>query len=562
MTNKVTRRTILLWMMNLFGFSILVLRFGYLQFLKSSEFSFLSDRNRIRNFTHPGIRGRIFDINGKVIANSEPAYFLFLKRDYKSELEAIRARISAIFNGEDLLIGASNYIDDRNKDILVGGHLSRARVASILSDIELVNKIDVQKVIKRVYPYGMVAFNITGYVAKGGDKTISFVGQSGIERFYNGEIIGDPSVVRSEFDALGNRKRTIEEMHQAPGADLQLSIDIDLQKALNKQLINKKGSIVVIKAADGALAALATSPGYDPNAFASGMRGELWQSLISDERKPLLDRSISVSYPPGSSFKLITALAILRKGVDIEAEFECTGSHQVGDRVFRCARKSGHGMVNFTRALACSCNVYFYKMAKIINGEDLYAAASDAGIVGRLGVDLPFEAAGLIPNAEWKYQHIGESWKMGDTVNTSIGQGYTLMTPLQIAVMALSIATGKRAKPKLRAGRSIIEKAPIEERYLQAIRSGMAESFISDCGTCRRMRHIFDQNGLIGKTGSAQIMAADASSVSINTSHSIFAGAFPYDNPKYAISVVIEEGGWGSRSALTAAAKIAQFLGV
>ncbi|MBT4701806.1 MAG: penicillin-binding protein 2, partial [Rhodospirillaceae bacterium] len=352
-----------------------------------------------------------------------------------------------------------------------------------------------------------------------------------------------------------------------------LTIDLELQKMVTRRLKDHSGAVVVMDAHNGDVLSMVSSPSFDPNAFNTGLSVQNWQTLISNPRAPLTNKAIAGQYPPGSTFKMVVALAALERGIITPAtQFFCSGSVELGDAEFHCWKKHGHSTVDLMKGISQSCDVYFYEIARRVGIDRIAAMARRLGFGGRLGLDLPGEQTGLIPTKRWKRKAVGSSWQQGETLIAGIGQGYVLATPLQMAVMTARLVNGGYAVvPHLTRSVSTLTETStmvqeeiaslgIARRHLKAVSDAMADVVNGPMGTARKSQIQRSGFEMGGKTGTSQVRritkAERDTGVRKNEElpweqrdHSLFVGYAPLNAPRYVVAVVIEHGGGGSKTA-------------
>ncbi len=350
-----------------------------------------------------------------------------------------------------------------------------------------------------------------------------------------------------------------------PGADLQLSIDAHLQRYCEARLEGESASIVVIDTQTGDLRAIASAPSFDPNKFVRGISTTDWVGLNENDRRPLASKAVQDAYPPGSTFKMATLLAALEDGkVGVEETIRCNGYIEVGTSRFHCWKTGGHGNINLQESLKQSCDVYYYEIGQRVGIDKIAAMARKLGMGIRHDVPMSAVVPGIAPDQEWKRRERGEDWRIGDTVNASIGQGYVLTSPLQLAVMAARVATGREIKPRLVYKINGVEQPSglgdslgINENFLLRTRASMYDVVNHARGTAYRARFNADGLQMAGKTGTSQVrritVEERARGVISNADlpwdrrdHALWVNYAPFDNPRYAVAVVVEHGGGGS----------------
>jgi penicillin-binding protein 2 len=433
----------------------------------------------------------------------------------------------------------------------------------------------------RDYPLGDVTAHVVGYVGPvaeselNGDPLLELpefrIGKNGIERTYEAVLRGRAGISRYEVNALGREIKQLHRQDGEPGADLRLTVDLELQRHAHGRLADAgSASAVVLDVHSGEVLALASVPAFEPAAFANGLRRDVWHALTTDPRAPLLNKTIAGQYPPGSTFKMIVALAALEAGVVTpDLTVRCPGHLRLGRHTFHCWKRGGHGALALVEALAQSCDVYFYEVARKVGVDAIAAMARRFGLGSRLGIDLPGERAGLVPDQAWKRAALGAPWHQGETLVVGIGQGFLQATPLQLAVMAARIATGRAVLPSLVRGVPAQDApaaagpaAPIgvSDAALTLVRRGMHDVVHGERGTARAAQLGLAGVAMAGKTGTSQVRRISRSERLTGLrkneekaweerDHALFVAFAPYHEPRYALAVVVEHGGSGSAAA-------------
>jgi len=429
----------------------------------------------------------------------------------------------------------------------------------------------------RVYPGGEAFAQLIGYVgtptpeqfARTHDPLLIFPGfkngKDGIERRADARLRGTPGARRVEVNARGRIIRDLDTRSDVPGATLKLTIDRDLQAYAGRRILDNSASIVVMDCQTGDVLTMVSMPAYDPNVFSTRVTAKLWQELQADDHHPLINKSAQGLYPPGSTFKMMTALAALGAGISPDTPCNCTGSYRLGNATWHCWSKHGHGSTNMHSAIPRSCDVYFYTFGREAGIEAIAATARKFGLGEKFDLPLAGQSAGLVPDAAWKERRYKKPWGVGETLNTSIGQGYLALNPLQLAVMASRLASGRVIVPRLFADDpSVVAPAlDIPEAHLAVVRKGMDNAVNGVGGTGHASHLQVEGLTMAGKTGSAQvrrISTADRKAGRANTKfqpwkyrdHGLFVAFAPVDAPRYAISVVIEHGSHGAAAAAIA----------
>ena len=536
--------------------SLLVLLGGlyFCQIYQGDKYVRLAYNNRLRLIRFAAPRGEIFDRHGVPLAVNETTFSIMgypLDLDTSEKLEHLskvltRHGIPMSVLDIEKTIQQQRWAPYRVMRLVP--NLTMPQMADLVADPDFPQELFPLSVWRRTYPAGALASNILGYVGEiseeelraGSDKGYfggDMIGKSGIERFYEDLLRGDAGEEALEVDARGRRVRVLDTRPARKGDDLYLTLDMGVQKFAIDLLSEHKGALVAMDVKSGAILALASSPTYDNNPLAWGVSGREWNSIVGDPAKPMLDRSISGVYPPASTFKAFISLAALEENmITSSTSFVCGGALRLSSRSFRCWRRSGHGSMNILSALQHSCDVYFYQVGMRMGIDRLTKWGRKFHLGELTGIDLPNERAGVLPNPEWKRRRFRENWYQGDTVNYSIGQGYVLMTPLQLARLYAAIANGgKLVRPHLCA-RNYSE--PIDMQLdpvkLSLVQKGL--DHVVRRGTGSRAGRF--GVAVAGKTGTAQN--------SQGPDHALFAGYAPAEDPRYVAVAVIEAGRHGS----------------
>jgi penicillin-binding protein 2 len=569
-----SRRAFALGLLKGIALTGLAARYYYLQVIEEKRYALLSDKNRIHIDLIPPIRGNIFSADGKIIAGNRSTYQLSVQISKFEHLSKIVKKLGNIMNNE-------NYIDNSaiarakanflpNHNLILKTDLTWQEISKLSSFSYLIPEAIITNSSMRYYPYADVTTHISGYVASLSAKEQenfqdmrSFdakIGKNGIEKQYQKILQGKPGINKVEVNVLGSKIRNIETQSSIKGDDVYLAINIDLQNFIYEALGDNKGSIVVLDIENSKVLAMLSAPSYNANLFVNGISNEDWKLLINNPDSPLINKAISFAYPPGSTMKPISALALLSAGIDPLHKVFCNGEYTVGNRVFHCWKRGGHGEVNLSKSISASCNVYYYHMANRITIKQLHETASKLGLGKCTNIELPFETCGLMPDKQWKLKRFRSPWTIGDTVNSIIGQGYTSATPLQLATMAARIGSGKLITPSMLNHNSShdIPDLNINNSWLKIVRNGMYNSLNSPEGTGFRYRLPYHDFAVAGKTGTAQVASiADSNKID---DHGLFIGFAPYHKPKFAIATIIEHGKWGSQSAAPLSLRIMDFI--
>ncbi len=564
-------------------FFVFVLRFWYLQVHRGPDFTRQALENRLRQERIFAPRGRILDAKSAVLADNRTAYGLSLTREDCPDIPATLAQISAWAN-IDLARIQEKYEQDRLKikpfeTLLMITDMDFELVARIQAELYAWPGLDVVVRTKRNYPENELFAHVLGYVAQADEQEMArdqalslgdLVGKQGLELRLEQSLRGSKGLYDVEVDA---HARTLgKTLRQEPrqGQEMRLSLNRDLQRAAWKALAGEAGCVVVMEPDTGKLRALVTSPAYDNNLFAGGgISRRDWEALRTNNRFPLQNRVIQSPYPPGSVWKLLMAALFLERGVRPTDSVFCAGQVTLGNQIFRCWKKGGHGSMNMEASLVNSCDVYYYLMAERLGIDRIAQFAKEAGFGQLTGIDLPHEKAGLVPTKEWKKRRFRRPWVRGDTFNVSIGQGSTLVTPVQMAVYVSALLNGgDLLKPQLLddAPRVVQRKIPAKQENLRFLVNAMRKT--AAFGTARVVARKDADMG--GKTGTAQVvklkMAAGDRRLKNNEmdyaqrDHAWIATWGQKNGKSYVVIVMVEHGGGGSSVAGPVARKVYEHL--
>ncbi|HSF18863.1 MAG TPA: penicillin-binding protein 2 [Vicinamibacteria bacterium] len=569
------------------AFGVLVLRFWQLQVVRSPTYERLARANHVRTLSEASPRGLILDRNGRIIAENRPSFNLMLEGDHPRTLKSLRELVEL---GEDAESDEAYLAQARMGPTIVKEDIPLEDVARIEARQLELPGAHIQFVPRRYYPAGAVGAHVIGHVGRISEEQLGqdfftgaerndYVGQSGIERVYNGMLMGRNGVQRVVVNSIGRRERLLEQVPPVWGESVQLSIDMELQEIAETAFADLGGAAVALDARNGEVLVLASSPSYDPNAFSGSFNRGEWLSLVDDPSHPLSNRPIQGRYAPGSTFKLVVAAAALEQEIVTPETYKyCSGSVRLYGNTFHCHRAGGHGSLNLKDALAMSCNSYFYQLGAQLPIETIARYARQFGLGARTGLDLPHEVDGLMPDPEWKKRARNEPWYAGETVSVAVGQGSVLVTTTQMARLAATIGTsGDLYRPhlflrKLPAGvmpesyaDSVVSppsrKVGLRTDTWRALQEGMLRAV--QYGTAGRAR--LPDVAVSGKTGTAQIAARGRIEESVDArrpehlrNHAWFIGYAPRVNPEIAIAVLVEHGGGGGAAAAPIAREIFQ----
>ena len=558
-------------------------RLYYLQVVEADQYKLLAEENRINMRLLPPPRGRILDRFGVELANSQRNYRVVLVPEDTASVEETLAALGRLINIDERDRHRVLRETGRNRPfvpVTVVENLSWIEFAEVNVHSPDLSGIQPEVGESRHYPRGAAFAHVVGYVAAvaeadlTGDPLLEMpgfrIGKSGIEKTYDMALRGAAGDSRVEVNAYGRVISELKRNDGQPGADAVLTLDADLHEFAARRLGEESGAAVVLDVHGGEVLALASAPDFDPNAFNIGMGREQWRALVSNPKAPLTNKAIAGQYPPGSAFKMMVALAALESGaITPDHRVFCTGSVKLGNREFFCWKRRGHGDMGFLDGFQQSCDSYFYDIALRTGVDHIAEMARRFGLGSRFGLDLPGENPGLIPDRDWKLALRGEPWQKGETLNTGIGQGFVLTTPLQLAVMTAGIANGGfRVVPRLVrvVGEQAVDAASADEslgldaRWLGLVREGMRRVTNTARGTAYRSRIEEPEFAMAGKTGTSQVRritrrertgprVKDEDKPWIERDHAIFVAYAPVEGARYAVAVVIEHGGSGSRTA-------------
>ena len=591
--NRATnRRALLLGGAQLAFIGGLAMRMRYLQVDQADQFRLLAEENRINIRLIPPTRGKIFDRNGNVLAQNVQSYRIVIVREDAGDVDHVLENLSRLIPLDAETLERAKTELQRSPPFLpvtVADRIGWDDISKVAVNAPALPGITPEVGLTRVYPRGPDFANVVGYVGPVSDYDLSKIedpepvlriprfqiGKVGLEAKREDMLRGKAGAKRVEVNATGRVMRELDRREGQPGADLQLTVDADLQAYLQARLGDDSASAVVLDCETGDLRAVASSPSFDPNLFVRGISVSDYSALIEDPHRPLASKSVQGVYPPGSTFKMITALAALEEGlIGPDDTVYCPGYLEVSGRRFHCWRRGGHGHVDLQNSLKQSCDVYYYDLALKVGIDKISAMAKRFGVGVRHDLPLSAVAQGLAPDRDWKQRAHGQEWLIGDTANASIGQGYMLASPLQLAVMTARLATGREVTPRLIKSVDGIEQPSgageslgIDPVNLRTLQRAMYAVSNDRRGTAYGSRIIEDAFRMAGKTGTSQvrnITAAERAAGVIRNEdlpwerrdHALFVCFAPFDKPRYAVSVVIEHGGGGSSAAAPVARDI------
>ena len=586
-----TRRAMLLGGgMGLVG-TMLTARMAYLSIFEGERYQLASEENRVQLQLIPPRRGWIVDRSGKPLALNKPDYRLELIPEQIGDLDAVLAQVAKVLTlsfEDELRIRADIAIQPGYMPVEVARDLDWSAFAALNVQVADVPGLQPIQAFSRVYPDGDQFAHLIGYVGAPTpeqyklqkDPLLIFpgfrIGKNGIERREDKALRGTAGARRVEVTARGKIVRELDTRGDLPGDTLKLTIDRDLQNFTARRLGDNSASVIVIDCLTGDILTMVSMPAYDPNVFSKRVPAALWKALQEDDHHPLINKSAMGLYPPGSTFKMVTALAALEAGVTPDQGTRCTGGYKLGNNTWHCHSRRGHGFVDMRTAIPKSCDIYFYAYGRQIGIDAIAAMGRRLGLGQKYELPLPGQAAGIVPDMAWKQRRYGKAWIVGETLNTAIGQGYLIANPLQLAVMTARLASGRAVVPRLLAPADgaappQFESLGIPEEHLTIVRQGMYDVINAGIGTARGARSPIDGVHFAGKTGTAQVrritMAERKTGVKRNEAlpwkqrdHALFVAFAPTEEPRYAISIIIEHGIAGGRYAAPIARDVLTFL--
>jgi penicillin-binding protein 2 len=580
----------------LLAFAVLVLRLWLLQVVHGPDYRVKSESNRIHLRDIPPFRGMIFDRRGHLLVDNRPAYNLYVipeeVRDPEPLLErleelagidreAARSRLKKAGRGQPF------------RPVLIKRDLERETLAVVESHRFNLPGVMIQVKPQRHYIRGDLAAHVIGYLGEISETQLKsgrypdtrpgdLIGKSGVEAQWQQDLHGARGGEQVEVDAAGRQLKVLSRKPPVPGLNLSLTLDNDLQALAEKGLEGKRGAIVALDPRSGEVLALASAPAFDPNTFIGGIDHETWRKMVSGGDYPLQNRVIAGQYPPGSIFKIAVGLGGLEEGlVDPEEEVFCSGRYQLGSHTFRCWKRHGHGQVDFHRALRESCDVYFYKLGRRLGVDRIARYAHMLGLGTRTGLNLGSERPGLIPTSQWKLKRFGVPWQAGETISTSIGQSFVLVTPIQAARMIGAVFNGgilhqpkvvrwvgRGGSTEYRFEPTVLSRLDVAPEHLERIRRALVAVVHEPHGTGGRAR--VKGMTVAGKTGTAQVVALETEKASAKGNgvpekyrdHAWFVAVAPVDSPRLAIAVLMENSGHGGSVAAPIAGRMIQaYLG-
>jgi penicillin-binding protein 2 len=579
------------------AFLVIVVELWYLQVIRGGEFRRLSENNRIRLREDPADRGMLLDHRKRVLAHNRPSFEVYaIPEDIQLNTEVF-ARLEEILHVTRDEIEAKLRQKGRPpfKPVKIKSDIDWNELALLESNRVHLPGVVVHVRPRRAYNYGELAAHLIGYLGEVDENELrqvkgaayrmgAQIGKYGIEYGWETDLKGVDGGRQIEVDAVGREIRPLQTVDSFPGNNLVLSLDLDVQAVAEEAFQDKNGALVAMDPSDGRILAMVSKPSFEPSLFARNISSQEWQELMENPFHPLQNRVVQGQYPPGSVFKIVTAIAGLESGIiTADSSFPCSGLYPYGNRNFRCWKEGGHGSISLHRALVESCDIYFYQLGLKVGVDRIAHYAHELGLGKSTGIALPHEKAGIVPSSVWKKKRLGAPWYTGETLSFSVGQGYINATPLQLVRLISAIANGGtfylprvverventygtvlKEYPAVETGRT-----DISESTLRIIREALTGAVNDPRGTgaACAMKTV----KAAGKTGTAQVvkMAQDFKKGDTNRmpfrfrDHAWFAAYAPVENPRIAVAVLVENGGFGGAVAAPIAKKIFEkYLGL
>jgi len=560
-------------------FFLILCQLWYLQIVDTEDLQERSENNRLRFIPIPAPRGDILDRNGKVLASNAPSFSVAVApQDIKNQKQLV-AKLARYLNVDRAVIqdrwdrGRKNV---QYNPLVVASNISRDQMEFLEENSLGLDGVNIEMNTVRAYPNGQLASHLLGYLgeisegefgseAYKGYNLGDYLGKSGIEKSWESFLHGADGGRHIEVDAHGRFLRIADESRASIGNTVELTIDLELQKVAEQALGGRAGAAVALDVNSGEVLAFASTPDFDPTLFTGHIAPAKWKEYLEDPRHPLENKALRGMYPPGSTFKIITALAGLEEGlIDAHTSIHCPGYYRFGNTTFRCWRKKGHGQVELKKAIRESCDVYFYHLAERLGVNRIAAYAKRSGLGAQLGVGPDDEKGGLIPTEAWKLKRFGQKWFRGETLSVGIGQGYVLTTPMQLASMIATVANGgvlyrphlvkricdSNGKVLKEFPSQVIRRTGIRPESYRLVREGLFAVVNEPQGTGGMAR--LSEVAVAGKTGSSQVvkLRQDKGEVPYQfRDHALFVAFAPYEKPEIAVAVLVEHGVHGGSAA-------------
>ncbi len=606
-TDVINRRMFIIGAAKIVVFAGIITRLFSLQINENKKYLTLSDKNRIREWKLPPTRGNIVDYFGNIIAGNLKVYQLHIIPEQVENFNYLLIRLKNLLDLSDKKIQKIIKLKSELKpwdSIIVSENLSWSQFVKINNYLYDLVGVKPVMTISRNYPFKDIYTHVLGYVSQPNEKEIlenetvqerfvpgMKIGKIGLEKTLENHLIGKNAIRRYEVNAYGKRINQLEHQQGEQGLKIRLTVDTEIQRECSKLLDSKAGSISVMDIYTGDIIAMYSSPSYDPNLFLFGISHDEWQLIRNNPLKPLINKTLSGLYSPGSTIKPIVALSALENNVvDTKFKVKCSGKMELHGQTFHCWKEKGHGWVSLKNAMKQSCDTYFYEVARLLGVDRLDETAKNFGLGKKvLGKYFENEKKGLFPNTKWKKNNIGSGWVLGETLITGIGQGYIQSTPLQLCMMTAQIANGGYTiKPKIIVDNNPLTLEQAKEsmlngqnqgigkklfkniRNIKIIQESMFSSTNERFGTSYKSRIDDPKYQFAGKTGTAQVKRISKRERELDLEleqipykdrdHALYVAYGPYINPRYALSIIVEHGGSGSKAAAPIAKKLFKLI--
>ena len=560
-------------------FFLLLLRLWHLQILNVDDYRNMSENNRLRFVPEAASRGTILDRNGKVLVSNQPSFSLAVVPQEVTNRNELLDRLSMLL-GLDRAEMNERWEKEKGRaryyPIILASNINRDQVEIVEENHLRLQGVEIEMKPVREYVNGVLAAHLLGYIGEISEDELSakgfedynpgdYLGKNGIERSWEKELHGTDGGRQLEVDARGRVLRTVSESYPTVGNSVVLTIDANLQKVAEEAFGDQAGAAVAMDVNTGEVLAFVSKPGFDPALFSGKLPADTWKEYVEDKRHPLENKALTGQYPPGSTFKIITALAGLVDGkIDEKTSVNCTGSYKMGDTIFNCWKRHGHGVTSLKKALRESCDVYFYQLGERLGVDRIAFIAKRFMLGAPMGIGLAHERGGMIPTSEWKLKRFAKRWFRGETLPVAIGQGYVSMTPIQLASMISTVANeGTVYRPYLvkrvidADGKQLKEFKPesigvtgISADKFKLVKEGLY-AVVNEPGGTGGAARLSDVH-VAGKTGSSQVVKLRDSKQATPyqfRDHALFVAFAPYEKPEIAVAVVVEHGEHGGSAA-------------
>ena len=581
------RRTIPLSIAVAALFGLLLLRLWYLQIIRVDDYQAMSENNRLRFLPVAASRGALMDRNAAILVNNRPSFSLSVIPQEVKDAEALLDRLATLLklDREEL---AERWKKSKGRaryyPVVVAANISREQVEIVEENRLTLPGVEVSMKPVREYTYKNSAAHLLGYIGEVSEKELDlpgysefnpgdYVGKNGIEKAWEAELHGEDGGRQLEIDSRGRVLRVISEESPSVGNSLVLTIDNRLQRDAEAAFGTQAGAAVVMEVNTGEILAFVSNPTFDPALFAGRIPADIWKRYLEDKRRPLENKALTGQYPPGSTFKIVTALAALEaRVVDEQTTISDPGYYELGKSRFRDWKSGGHGIVNLRKSLKESCDTYYYYLGEKLGVDRIADMAKRFYLGAPMGIGLAYEKGGLVPTRDWKFKRFGKKWLPGETLPVAIGQGYLLMTPIQLASMMATVANdGTIVRPRLvkrlvdpdgklirEFGPELIGTTGISQRNLKLVKQGLY-AVVNDPGGTGANARLWDVK-VAGKTGTSQVVKLDENRKRKMgyqyQDHALFVSFAPYEKPEIAVAVVVEHGGGGGAVAAPIAGRI------